>query len=98
MAFPINALPGFQRALRCYDVEEMEEMETEMLKDHEAIDALVRDARKDGMTAEGEKARDIQMPEGVSKAAEAVYKILFPLVTTALASVVRVVVEKAIGG
>ena len=72
-------------------------METEMLKDHDAINALIKASADD---AKPDKGRGWMpgMPEGVGRAVEAVWKIAFPLVTTAVASVVRVVVEKAIGG
>ena len=74
----------------------MEEMESEMLKDHDEIEAVIRSAVREGRQDGG---RDI-LPAGRSftRLTEAVYKIGFPLVTTALAAVVRTVVEKAIGG
>ena len=71
-------------------------METEMLKDHDTIDSLIREHRR-------ESSADIRkLPEvadtGKGKVTEMLFKVAFPLVSTALATVVRAVIERAIGG
>lgn len=75
----------------------MEEMETEMLKDHEAIDMLLRERGRE-RAAEDRKTPELPDAGGISKLTEVIYKIAFPLVSTALATVVRAVIERAIGG
>lgn len=75
----------------------MEEMETEMLRNHEAIDALLRER---GRERAAEEKSTLEVPEigGNEKMAAVVWKVVFPLVSTALATVVRAVIEKALGG
>ena len=75
----------------------MEEMEIDMLKDHDAIDALLN-ARGREHTQKGSKMPEMPDTTGTGKFTEVVYKIAFPLVSTALATVVRAVIERAIGG
>ena len=75
----------------------MEEMETEMLRDHEAIDALLKE-RARVRASEGKKIPEMPETGGNEKMAAIIWKIAFPLVSTALATVVRAVIEKAIGG
>ena len=71
-----------------------------MLRDHEAIDALLKERARE-RASEGKKIPEMpEMPEtgGNEKMAAIIWKIAFPLVSTALATVVRAVIEKAIGG
>ena len=72
-------------------------METEMLKDHDAIDALLKGRAREHVPERNDKPG---MPEirGGEKMAAVIWKIAFPLVSTALATVVRAVIERAIGG
>ena len=80
-----------------YHGEEMEEMETEMLKDHEAIDALLKERGREH-APDGKKMPEMPEVRGGEKMAAVIWKIAFPLVSTALATVVRAVIERAIGG
>lgn len=78
-------------------MEDMEEMETEMLRDHEAIDALLKERARERVP-EGKKIPEMPETGGNEKMAAIIWKIAFPLVSTALATVVRAMIEKAIGG
>ena len=75
----------------------MEEMETEMLRNHEAIDALLRERGRE-RAAEGRNSPEVPEIGGNEKMAAVIWKVVFPLVSTALATVVRAVIERALGG
>lgn len=74
----------------------MEEMETDMLKDHDAIDRLLKARERERETMK--EAPEIPETAGSGRMTAVIYKIAFPIISTALATVVRTVIEKAIGG
>lgn len=76
----------------------MEETEMEMLKDHDAIEALLKERGRERVPEDVRKAIETQDVRGGEKVTEAIYKIAFPLVSTALMTVVRTVIERVIGG
>ena len=70
-------------------------METEMLKDHEAIEAILRER---GREHAPDRKNTPDIGTGENRMTVIIWKIVFPLVSTALATVVRAMIERAIGG